>query len=264
MDGFFCWLLTDGDTQGKGSLVLEKTMNIEYFGSEVSREFIDLIHNCLSDKGSARPSALLLKKVMCELIVALERVTSNMEGQATVIIEEDTITGSKIDIQNLRRIGRFVIEEKIGKGGMGVVYKARDTTDDSIVALKTISPQRAEDTDCLQRFYKEARLLAEVNNPYVSNMLEINQEQSIHYLVMEYIAGDNLSDTLKARKVLKEKEALLIIANVIRALITAHERQIVHRDIKPANIILVNDEVFEMIENSFYNEYCKQNVCKVI
>src|SRR5207253_6807483 len=91
----------------------------------------------------------------------------------------------------------------------------------------------------LRRFRKEARLMAEANNPYVVNLLEYNEEDGVPYLVLEFVAGASLSKLLAERTRLDEPSALTIMAAVARGLMEAHERGIVHRDIKPANILLL-------------------------
>jgi serine/threonine protein kinase/class 3 adenylate cyclase len=125
---------------------------------------------------------------------------------------------------------------------MGVVYRAQDLSDGTVVALKVLRADWAQHPDALRRFRKEARLLAEVNNPYVTNLLEVNEDDGIHYLVMEFVAGKSLRELLDERGRLDEPEALAIMADVCRALIDAHKRGIVHRDIKPDNILLLGDE----------------------
>jgi serine/threonine protein kinase/class 3 adenylate cyclase len=136
------------------------------------------------------------------------------------------------------RLGRFQLVEKLGEGGMGAVYRAIDTADGGTVALKLLSPQLAQQPDTLRRFRKEARLLAEVRNPFVTNLLEVNEHAGLHYLVIEYVAGRSVAQLLRGQGKLDEPVALSILADVARALVEPHERGIVHRDIKPDNILL--------------------------
>jgi serine/threonine protein kinase len=137
-------------------------------------------------------------------------------------------------------LGRFQLLELLGEGGQGLVYRAQDTADGSIVALKVLRSERAARPEVLRRFRKEARLLAEANNPHVVNLLEFNEEDSVPYLVLEFVAGKTLDDLIKQQTRLDEAAALEIIADVARALIGPHERGIIHRDIKPANILLLD------------------------
>lgn len=137
------------------------------------------------------------------------------------------------------RLGRFRILNRLGEGGMGVVYRGEDIADGLQVAVKVLRSERALRPDALRRFHKEARLLAEVNNPFVTNLLEVNEDDGIHYLVLEYVAGESLGQMLSTRGPLDEATALAVMADVARALADAHERGIVHRDIKPDNILLL-------------------------
>lgn len=140
------------------------------------------------------------------------------------------------------RLGRFLLREKLGEGGMGTVFRGEDSTDGSIVAIKVLRDQLVHRPDSLRRFYKEARLLAEINNPYVTNLIEINEDDGIHFIALEYMRGTSLSRWLQERGRFDEPTALSIIADVARGLAAAHERGIIHRDIKPENILLVDEK----------------------
>jgi serine/threonine protein kinase/class 3 adenylate cyclase len=141
------------------------------------------------------------------------------------------------------QLGRYRLLEKLGQGGMGTVYKAEDMTDGSVVALKVLRPDWAANPDHLRRFHKEARLLAEVNNPHVTNLLGVNEDDGIHYLAMEFVAGENLEQRMREHGRMEEPQALALVADVARGLATAHAAGIVHRDIKPENILLEKSEV---------------------
>ncbi len=147
-------------------------------------------------------------------------------------------------------LGRFRLLELLGEGGQGSVYRAQDTANDSIVALKVLRTERAGRPEVLRRFRKEARLLAEANNPFVVNLLEFNDEDSVPYLVLEFVAGKNVEDLIKAQTRLAEPAALEIMAGVARALAGPHERGIVHRDVKPANILLLDPRPMDGISHA--------------
>ena len=138
------------------------------------------------------------------------------------------------------RLGRFRLIEKLGEGGMGEVYKALDEADGTIAAVKVLRRELALKPSAFQRFKKEARLLAEVKNPYVTNLLEVNEDGGVHYIVLEYVAGRSLDRDLDELGHLDEPAALAIGADVARGLMDAHRLGIVHRDVKPANILLVD------------------------
>ncbi|MFO0888234.1 MAG: protein kinase [Isosphaeraceae bacterium] len=138
------------------------------------------------------------------------------------------------------QLGRFRLLEEIGRGGQGVVYRAEDTADGTAVAIKALRSEWATRPEVMRRFRKEARLLTEVNNPYVVNLLEYNEDGGVAYLVLELVAGRSLSELLGGGKPLEESMALVITADVARGLREAHERGVVHRDVKPGNILLLD------------------------
>jgi serine/threonine protein kinase/class 3 adenylate cyclase len=186
-------------------------------------------------------------------------------SKATLLIPEDSpsssisatgVYGSPSDLETIAEpkpdpaptpppqiLGRFRLVEKLGEGGMGEVYKAIDEADGSVVALKVLRPEWASKPTAMARFRKESRLLAKVNNPYVTNLIEVNEDRGLHYIVLEFVAGRSLDHFLKEKGRLDERTALAVAADVARGLMDAHRLGIVHRDIKPANILLVGTEI---------------------
>ena len=136
-------------------------------------------------------------------------------------------------------LGRYRLLNKLGEGAQGVVHRAEDPSDGSIVAIKILRTDRIGSHQVIRRFRKEARLMAEANNPYVVNLLEFNEDDGVPYMVLEFVAGESLAHLLAGQSRLGEREALSIMAAVARGLMQAHERGIVHRDIKPSNILLL-------------------------
>ena len=95
------------------------------------------------------------------------------------------------------RLGRYRLLNKLGEGGQGIVYRAEDPAEGTVVAIKVLKTERVGDTMGLRRFRKEARLMAEANNPHVVNVLEYNEEGGIPYLVLEFVAGEGLDRLLE-------------------------------------------------------------------
>jgi serine/threonine protein kinase/class 3 adenylate cyclase len=137
-----------------------------------------------------------------------------------------------------RRLGRFELAEKLGEGGMGTVYRARDVADDATVAVKILNAQLTDNAASRRRFAKEARVLAKVNNPFVANLLDFNDDGGVHYLAVEFVPGGTLSGLLQQKGKFNETASLALVADVARGLAVAHQRGVVHRDIKPANLLL--------------------------
>ena len=135
---------------------------------------------------------------------------------------------------------QFQILEVIGHGGMGVVYKAKQTNLDRIVALKILRPDVDKDPSFAERFQREARTLAQLNHPNIITIHDFGRKDDLYYLVMEYVDGTNLRQLETAAK-LKPHEALAIVPKICEALQFAHERGVVHRDIKPENILVTEN-----------------------
>jgi tRNA A-37 threonylcarbamoyl transferase component Bud32 len=129
------------------------------------------------------------------------------------------------------------IMECLGRGGMGVVYKARQKSLERHVALKLLAPERAEDPAFAQRFGREARALAALNHPNIVTVHDFGQAGGYYFLLMEYVDGVNLRQAMRAERFSPE-QALAMVPPICDALQYAHERGVVHRDIKPENLLL--------------------------
>jgi tRNA A-37 threonylcarbamoyl transferase component Bud32 len=127
--------------------------------------------------------------------------------------------------------------ECLGRGGMGVVYKARQKILNRLVALKLLAPERVGDAKFAARFTREAQALAALNHPNIVTIYDFGQAGGFYFLLMEFVDGANLRRLLRARKFTPE-EALAIVPPLCDALQFAHDRGIVHRDIKPENLLL--------------------------
>jgi serine/threonine-protein kinase len=142
------------------------------------------------------------------------------------------------------RLGSFTIEAPIGAGGMGEVYKARDTRLDRTVAIKVLPPQLSSDFEFRERFEREAKSISQFSHPNICTLHDIGQAPAqtpgsdiVHFLVLEYLQGETLADRL-ARGLIPVASALKIASEIAAALDTAHRHGIVHRDLKPGNIFL--------------------------
>jgi serine/threonine protein kinase/tetratricopeptide (TPR) repeat protein len=135
------------------------------------------------------------------------------------------------------QLGHYRIERKLGEGGMGAVYVARDDRLQRDVALKTISSLTAADDTARRRFWREARAAASVNHPNVCQIYEIGEEDGTLFIAMELLEGQSLSDRLKQSS-MPLAEALPTTLGVLAALSALHSRGVVHRDMKPSNIFL--------------------------
>ena len=132
------------------------------------------------------------------------------------------------------------ILECLGRGGMGVVYKARQKSLNRLVALKLLAPERVHDPQFAERFAREAQALAALNHPNIVTVHDFGQAGGFYFLLMEFVDGVNLRQAMKAGRFTPE-QALAIVPPICEALQYAHEHGIVHRDIKPENLLLDKD-----------------------
>ncbi|MCZ6651144.1 MAG: protein kinase [Acidobacteria bacterium] len=136
-----------------------------------------------------------------------------------------------------KRLGHFEILEAIGAGGMGQIYKARDTRLGRDVAIKILPPELASHPGFQERFGREARIISSLNHPHICILHDIGQEEGLDYLVMEYLQGESLAARLQ-RGPLPPGELLGLAVQVADALDSAHRAGLVHRDLKPGNIMV--------------------------
>src|SRR5499433_1802480 len=145
------------------------------------------------------------------------------------------------------RLGSLEITALLGKGGMGEVYRARDTKLKRDVAIKILPDEFSRDADRVSRFQREAEVLASLNHPNIAAIYDLEEAQGSRYLVLELVEGETLADRI-ARGPLPVEEALDIAKSICEALEAAHEKAIIHWDLKPANVKVTPDGKVKVLD----------------
>ncbi len=146
-----------------------------------------------------------------------------------------------------KTLAHYEILSKIGEGGMGEVWRARDTSLDREVAIKILPETYAADTDRLKRFEREAKLLASLNHPNIATVYGLHEADGVHFIAMELVPGMSLAARL-VRGAMPVAEALRMARQIAEALEAAHERGVIHRDLKPANIMVRDDGTLKLLD----------------
>mgnify|MGYP002516891236 CR=1 FL=1 len=144
--------------------------------------------------------------------------------------------------------GRYELIEKIGEGGMAIVYKARCRLLNRYVAIKILRPEFTKDEKFIENFRRESQAAAALTHPNIVSIYDVGEEGNIHFIVMELVEGKTLSQYIEEKGRLDYKEAISITRQVASALSLAHKNQIIHRDIKPHNILITNTGVAKLTD----------------
>lgn len=146
-----------------------------------------------------------------------------------------------------QRLNHFVLEELIGGGGMGAVFRARDERLDRIVAIKVI-PFVGEDPDLKRRFRNEAQSAAKLDHPHIARVFEVGSQDDWHYIVFEYVSGINVRDKVTRDGMLSIDDAVFVTCQLAEAIQHSADRGIVHRDIKPSNVLIGDDDQIKLVD----------------
>src|SRR5436190_17635611 len=146
-----------------------------------------------------------------------------------------------------RTIAHYEILDKLGEGGMGVVYKARDTHLDRFVAIKVLPPEKVADPERKRRFVQEAKSASALNHPNIVHIYDIAEADGVQFIAMEYVPGKTL-DQLIGRKGLSLNETIEYAVQIADALAKAHSAGIIHRDLKPSNVMVTGDGQVKVLD----------------
>jgi len=144
--------------------------------------------------------------------------------------------------------GRYQIVGELGRGGMGIVYKAKDTALDRLVAYKVLPDTLAENQQALKNFMREAKAAAKLNHPGIVTVYDTGEQDGRYYIAMEYVDGTTLKEILRRRGMISPAGILQVLVQVCEALAYAHENRVVHRDIKSANTMWTRDKKAKIMD----------------
>jgi tetratricopeptide (TPR) repeat protein len=144
--------------------------------------------------------------------------------------------------------GRYEIESTLGRGGMGIVYKARDTVLDRPVAFKILPDSLRENPQALKNFLREAKSAAQLNHPNIVTVYDAGEQDGVFYIAMEFVDGNTLKDIIRSRGPIGAKGLIHVVSQLAEALAFAHEKKIVHRDIKTANAMWTRDRKAKIMD----------------
>lgn len=152
------------------------------------------------------------------------------------------------NISGMKLGNRYTLIEKVGDGGMALVYKAKDELLNRNVAVKVLRPEYMADEDFVRKFKSESQAVASLSHPNIVNIFDVGNEEGLSYIVMEYIEGIDLKDYIKKHGKLDYKETLKIVKQIAKALEHAHKNGVVHRDIKPHNILIKDEGIVKVAD----------------
>ena len=145
-------------------------------------------------------------------------------------------------------LNRYELLEKIGEGGMGIVYKAKCHLLNRIVAVKILKTEFCKDEEFVARFKREATSAARLSHPNIVNVHDVGEDNNVNFIVMEYINGKTLKQIIKASGRISSQRTVEIALQTVRALDCAHKNNIIHRDIKPDNILITEDNIVKVAD----------------
>jgi serine/threonine-protein kinase len=190
------------------------------------------IEACKSKRKQLVAKASELPQSLLEIMVEAKVLT---RSQVTRLLQESGDSNRKLQIPG------YVMLQKLGKGSMGVVYKAKQQSVDRVVAIKILLEPLAQNREFIKRFEREAMIAAKLSHNNVVNAIDAGQIDGHYYFVMEYVEGPTIKDFLDKNRIFEEKEALRITLAIAEALKHAASRGLIHRDIKPENVILTKE-----------------------
>jgi len=168
--------------------------------------------------------------------------------------QSGTMATGKQPLAAGQRLGLYEILELLAIGGMGEIYKARDTRLERVVALKILPMEFTGDMERLKRFQREARAASALNHPHIATVHDIGETEGLHFIVMEYVEGLTLAERI-AKGPMETSEVIDISVQICEALEVAHLKGVIHRDIKPANLMSTPEGQVKILD--YWKDLCR-------
>jgi tRNA A-37 threonylcarbamoyl transferase component Bud32 len=222
-------------------------------GAALSAKNMDIYHTLAvasEQMGDFRGAADILKQIVAENYAyrdAVGRLQEIERKLAQAVAEPAKKSPVEEELSDKKR---YEFVEKLGAGGMGIVYRARDTRLNRVVAYKMLMEQFMEVKDVRERFLREAQSAAQLNHPNIVTVydMDVDRERNRLFIAMEFVSGESYFDILQREVRLTTQAALHFVVGVLKALAHAHGHGVVHRDIKPSNVMLSKDRVVKIMD----------------
>lgn len=192
----------------------------------------------------------------CEIIKDDLQKTGVHKKLSEILVSEKLLSSQQVSsLSKLVNSGKktyhiagYELLSKVGQGGMGAVYKARQKSVDRIVALKVLPPKLARDAEFVERFFREARSVAKLNHQNIVRGIDVGESDGFHFFAMEFVDGESVRHLMRKTGRIEDKKALDIIIQITKALEHAHRNDLIHRDIKPDNILYTKNGVAKLAD----------------
>jgi len=181
----------------------------------------------------------LQPKLVGEILVERSIITE-IQAQQILALQKER--------ESRRKIPGYEIDSVLGRGGMGTVYLANQTSMSRMVALKVLAPRHARDPKFIERFFREARAVAKLNHENIIAGIDVGEHKKLYYFAMEYVKGETVNEMISRKGAIAEKRAIDIAIQIARALEHADLHGLVHRDVKPQNIIMTEKGVAKLCD----------------
>ncbi len=243
----------------RGQLALAITKLQQAIGdTELTRDSVDGYYRLAviyEQDGKPREALEIFEKVMAfdyhygDVADRLNAARASVDAQALAEPPvPDAAEAAAKKLANASPNGRYQIVGELGRGGMGIVYKVKDTALDRLVAFKVLPQTLTENEQAVTNFIREAQAAAKLNHPNIVTVYDTGEQNGRYYIAMEYVEGTTIKEILKRRGPISPSGILHVLMQITEALAYAHEKKVVHRDIKPANAMWTRDKKVKLMD----------------